>query len=158
MRDSLRLVAAPVAGWARRSGPDDVVEEVLDGGDDLVQDGGGQGQRARQDYCCGCGTHTTIDQHSKLCPHCYMRWPYQPVMGAAPDRCEHCGRAAGPGGAGGTAASAAATTPALILPRCGPAGKCRVTALVIYPITCAKIAGWPGVRVLTGEFSRGRAV
>ena len=82
MRDSLRLVAAPVAGRARRSGPDDVVEEVLDGGDDLAQDGGGQGQRARQDYCCGCGTHTAIDQRSKLCPSCYMRWPCQPVMGA----------------------------------------------------------------------------
>ena len=70
------------AGRARRSGPDDVVEEVLDSGDDLAQDGGGQGQRARQDYCCGCGTHTAIDQRSKLCPPCYMRWPCQPVMGA----------------------------------------------------------------------------
>src|SRR6266851_8061214 len=60
--------------------------------------------------------------------------------GSGPARCEHCGRAAGPGGAGGTAACAAATTPTPAMPGCGQAGNAACPCSQ-YSITCVKIAG-----------------
>ncbi len=74
-----------------------IMSAGIDRGPSARRADGGSASLDTEDYCYGCGTRTTIDQHSKLCPPCYMLWPYQPVMGAAPDRCEHCG-APGPAG------------------------------------------------------------
>jgi len=132
------------AGRARRSGPDDVVEEVLDSGDDLAQDGGGQGQRARQDYCCGCGTHTAIDQRSKLCPPCYMHWPCQPVMGAGRPGASTAGGRAGRRWWNCRVCGRHHANPGHARMRAGR--ECRVPVLAIFDHVCenSRVASRPG--------------